>query len=88
MELGLTTPLGEMRLIDEVPSHDRFDITDARRRRRRLTRALRALPADLAPWDRPDASPGVHRGRPRRREADRRLDSRLAPGSSIRATTG
>ena len=30
MELGLTTPLGEMRLIDEVPIHDRFDITDAR----------------------------------------------------------
>ena len=30
MELGLNTPLGEMRLIDEVPSHDRFDITDAR----------------------------------------------------------
>ena len=31
MELGLTTPIGEMRLIDEVPSHDRFDIIDARR---------------------------------------------------------
>ena len=26
MELGLTTPFGAMRLIDEVPSHDRFDI--------------------------------------------------------------
>jgi glucose/arabinose dehydrogenase len=31
MELGLTTPVGEMRLIDEVASHDRFDIKDARR---------------------------------------------------------
>jgi uncharacterized repeat protein (TIGR03806 family) len=31
MELGLTTPAGEMRLIDEEPSHDRFDIKDARR---------------------------------------------------------
>ena len=26
MELGLGTPVGEMRLIDEVPAHDRFDI--------------------------------------------------------------
>jgi glucose/arabinose dehydrogenase/mono/diheme cytochrome c family protein len=31
MELGFNTPVGEMRLIDEVPSHDRFDIKDARR---------------------------------------------------------
>ena len=31
MELGLTTPTSAMQLIDEVPSHDRFDITDARR---------------------------------------------------------
>jgi mono/diheme cytochrome c family protein len=30
MELGLTTPTAEMRLINEVPLHDRFDITDAR----------------------------------------------------------
>jgi mono/diheme cytochrome c family protein len=30
MELGLTTAVGLMRLIDEVPMHDRFDITDAR----------------------------------------------------------
>jgi hypothetical protein len=30
MELGLTTPLARTRLIDEVPIHDRFDITDAR----------------------------------------------------------
>jgi hypothetical protein len=30
MELGLTTPIARMRLIDEVPIHDRFDITDAR----------------------------------------------------------
>ena len=30
MELGLTTPLSAMRLIDEVPLHDRFDIPDAR----------------------------------------------------------
>ena len=30
MELGLDTPLGRMRLIDEVPIHDRFDINDAR----------------------------------------------------------
>jgi uncharacterized repeat protein (TIGR03806 family) len=31
MELGLTTPTSAMRLIDEVPGHDRFNITDARR---------------------------------------------------------
>ena len=31
MELELTTPIGAMRLIDEVPSHDRFGIIDARR---------------------------------------------------------
>jgi glucose/arabinose dehydrogenase len=31
MELGLTTPANAMRLIDEIPNHDRFDITDARR---------------------------------------------------------
>ncbi|WP_406695602.1 PQQ-dependent sugar dehydrogenase [Singulisphaera sp. Ch08] len=30
MELGLTTPLGRMGLLDEVPLHNRFDITDAR----------------------------------------------------------
>jgi uncharacterized repeat protein (TIGR03806 family) len=30
MELGFTTPLDEMRLIDEVPSHARFNINDAR----------------------------------------------------------
>ena len=31
MEMGLATPTNDMRLIDEVPGHDRFDITDARR---------------------------------------------------------
>jgi glucose/arabinose dehydrogenase len=31
MELGLTTPASAMRLIDEVPTHDRFEVTDARR---------------------------------------------------------
>ena len=31
MELGLNTPVGQMRLIDEVPTHDRFDIANARR---------------------------------------------------------
>jgi len=30
MELDLTTPLGGMKLIDQAPSHDRFDIPDAR----------------------------------------------------------
>ena len=30
MELGLGTPVGEMRLIDEVPAHDRFDIKNPR----------------------------------------------------------
>jgi uncharacterized repeat protein (TIGR03806 family) len=30
MELGLTTPLRRMQLIDEVPLHDRFGISDAR----------------------------------------------------------
>jgi glucose/arabinose dehydrogenase len=30
MELGLTTPLGKTRLIDEVPLHNRFDLADAR----------------------------------------------------------
>jgi glucose/arabinose dehydrogenase len=30
MELGLDTPLGAMRLIDEVPQHDRFGRADAR----------------------------------------------------------
>jgi len=30
MELGLATAVGQMRLIDEVPMHDRFDIPDAR----------------------------------------------------------
>jgi uncharacterized repeat protein (TIGR03806 family) len=30
MELGLTTPLDKMRLIDEVPMHARFDLPDAR----------------------------------------------------------
>ncbi|SIO32864.1 Glucose/arabinose dehydrogenase, beta-propeller fold [Singulisphaera sp. GP187] len=30
MELGLTTPLGKMGLIDAVPLHNRFDIKDAR----------------------------------------------------------
>jgi glucose/arabinose dehydrogenase/mono/diheme cytochrome c family protein len=30
MELGLATPVGAMRVIDEVPMHDRFDIADAR----------------------------------------------------------
>jgi hypothetical protein len=28
--LGFTTPPGKMRLVDEVPIHDRFDIEDAR----------------------------------------------------------
>jgi uncharacterized repeat protein (TIGR03806 family) len=31
MELGLATPAGEMRLVDELPTHDRFDIANARR---------------------------------------------------------
>jgi len=31
MELGFNTPLSEMHLINDVPSHDRFDIKDARR---------------------------------------------------------
>ena len=30
MELSLTTPLGQMRLINEPPAHARFDIPDAR----------------------------------------------------------
>jgi glucose/arabinose dehydrogenase/mono/diheme cytochrome c family protein len=30
MELGLATPLAEMRLINEVPMHDRFNIADVR----------------------------------------------------------
>jgi mono/diheme cytochrome c family protein len=30
MELDLDTPVRRMRLVDEVPLHDRFDITDAR----------------------------------------------------------
>ncbi|MDR3635884.1 MAG: heme-binding domain-containing protein, partial [Isosphaeraceae bacterium] len=30
MELGLTTPLGQTRLIYEAPIHNRFDIKDAR----------------------------------------------------------
>jgi len=30
MELGLATPLGKTRLIDEVPDHGRYDIADAR----------------------------------------------------------
>jgi uncharacterized repeat protein (TIGR03806 family) len=30
MELGLSTPVGQMRLINEIPMHDRFDIADAR----------------------------------------------------------
>jgi glucose/arabinose dehydrogenase len=30
MELGLETPVGQMRLIDEPPMHDRLDIADAR----------------------------------------------------------
>jgi mono/diheme cytochrome c family protein len=31
MELGLNTPLAQMKIVDEVPAHDRFDIKDARR---------------------------------------------------------
>jgi hypothetical protein len=31
MELGFTTPVNKMRLIDEIPTHDRFDIANARR---------------------------------------------------------
>ena len=30
MELGFTTPLARMKILDEVPIHDRFDIADAR----------------------------------------------------------
>jgi len=30
MELGLATPIGSMRLIGEIPEHDRFDIADPR----------------------------------------------------------
>ena len=30
MELGFATPLGEMRLIDEVPTHSGLEIADAR----------------------------------------------------------
>jgi len=30
MELDLATPIGKMRLIDEIPQHDRFDIADPR----------------------------------------------------------
>lgn len=30
MELGLTTPVAKMRLIDAIPLHNHFDITDAR----------------------------------------------------------
>ncbi len=30
MELGLTTPVAKMRLIDALPLHNHFDITDAR----------------------------------------------------------
>ena len=88
MELGLDTPVGGMKLIDEVPSHDLFDIADRPPRRRRLTGAVRTLPANLQPRDRPDASAGVHRGRPERRETDRRLDSRYAAGETIRAIDG
>ena len=76
---GSTTPLGEMRLIDEVPSHDRFDITDARlvapgspERSVLYQRISRRGTGQMPPL----GSTEVDR---ERREADRRLDSRLAP---------
>ena len=78
MELGLATPVGEMKLIDEVPAPRPLRHRRPPPRRPRLARALRALPADLAARDRPDASPGLHPGRPQGRQADRRLDSWLA----------
>ena len=31
MELGLDTPVAEMKLINEVPAHSQFDIVNARR---------------------------------------------------------
>ena len=73
----------EMRLIDEAPIHDRFGIADARLVAPGSPERSVLYHADLAPGDRPDAAPGVHRGRPQGRRADRRVDSRLAPGQSL-----
>ena len=54
MELGLTTPMAGMGLIDEEPVHARFDIPDARL----VARPRPARPCSTsgsAPGDRPDA---------------------------------
>ena len=83
MELGFTTPLAKMKHHRRGP-----DPRPLRHRRRppgrpRLARAFRPLPADLATGDRPDAPPGLHRGRPQGPRADLRLDSRPARGEVI-----
>ena len=80
---GSTRPPGRMRLIDEVPMHDRFGIDDARLVAPGSPERSVLYSPDLAPGDRPDAAPGVHRGRPQGRRADRRLDSRPAPRRSL-----
>ena len=77
MELGLATPTDRMRLIDEVPEHARFDIADARLVAPGSPERSVLLP-DHAQGDRPDAAPGLHRGRPQGRQADRRMDPRPA----------
>ena len=80
---GSTTPLDKMRLIDEVPIHDRFDIPDARlvapgspERSVLYQRISRRGTGQMPPA-------GVDRGRPQGRRTDRRVDPRIAARGSI-----
>jgi hypothetical protein len=89
MELGLTTPLGNMRLIDVVPIHDRFDITNDRLvapgspERSVLYQRISRRGTGQMP-------PSLHRDRPQGRQADRRRDSRMVdrPGEKIASSAG
>jgi hypothetical protein len=65
MELGLDTPLGAMRLIDEVPLHDRFGLADARLvapgspgRSVLYQRISRRGTGQMPPWCRPRSTAG------------------------------
>ncbi len=83
MELDLTTPNKRMRLIDEAPIHGNLDIKDARLvapgspERSVLYRRISRRGSEQMP------PLGSNEVEPLGRQADRRLDSRLAGGGAM-----
>ena len=89
MELGLANPLGSMRLIDEVPIHDRFDIAGDRL----VAPAHPSAPCSTSGFHAKGPAgcpPSLHRDRLQSRQADRRLDSRMVDrlGEKIACNAG